>query len=266
MYATRVAFTEVLGVINKKMHPKEIIQKMLDIINPIMNQDKSRQLDFPVEFTFFHALERIQYNLHALDLFMKTDILKYEHGIGLNCRNLLSDFITLGYIVKLSKDLDEYYVNFYRLYKSDFKKTENFLTLFTKAEIVTKEYQKKYDERKNDPNDIYKIVFDYADQFELKPFPSNAGIVGQFIDSKKNDLWTKEIINSYDIWIFYSKYEHIGWHSYGMTRDTSMDKAIERLKSVLNKTTILLSSCLETLNEEKQFRLATELMKQVYNA
>ncbi len=67
------------------------------------------------------------------------------------------------------------------------------------------------------------------------------------------------------MWIFYSKYEHIGWNSYDITRDASKDKATERLISILKKTTILLASCLETLKEDSQYKLASELVLSVYS-
>ncbi len=124
------------------MVPEEAIQKMLDIINPIMSQQKSRSLEFPVEFTFFHALERINYNIQTLDLLINNDLVIYDHAVGLSCRNLLSDFITISYIVRFSKDIDECYVNLYRLYYTDLKKNESFIDLFTKAGLVTENDKK----------------------------------------------------------------------------------------------------------------------------
>lgn len=59
--------------------------------------------------------------------------------------------------------------------------------------------------KKNDPTDIYKPVLDYAVEFGLKKFPTNVEIINLLIDSKKNDFWTREIINSYDLYTFYSK-------------------------------------------------------------
>jgi len=248
------------------MTAEEIIKSMLDIISPVMKRNKTKSLNFPDEFTFFHSIERINFNLQTLDLLINIDLIKYDHAIGLCCRNLLSDFITTGFIVKLSKDEEDYYVNFYRLYYSDLNREHSFLNLFIRAGIATENDRKKINDKKNDPREIHKLVFDYAAEFELKNFPSSTDIVSQFIKSKNDDLWSQEIINSYDVWSFYSKYEHIGWHSYGLTRDTSKDKATKRLIGVLKKTTILLASCLEILKEKPAFEKSVELMMQVYKS
>ncbi len=130
------------------MIPEEIINKMFDIIHPIINRKKLKTLDFPVDFTFFHALERIDNNLQTLNLLIKNDIIKYKHTIGLVCRNILSDFITTGFIVLISKDLDDFHVNLYRLYYNDLLKSESFLNLYVKAGLATEDDLTKYNNKK----------------------------------------------------------------------------------------------------------------------
>jgi len=248
------------------MYPDEIIKRILEIINPIMNKHKSKDFAFPSVFTFFHVLERIKFNLESLDLLVSSDIIKYEHGIGLICRNLLSDFITIGFIVKLSKDEDEYYVNLYRLYYTDLSKAESFLNIYLKAGIASEEDKKTFQDKKNNPEEIYKLIFDYAAEYNIRKFPSNSSIIELFIQSKLNDQWATEVINSYDIWTFYSKYEHIGWSSYNFTRNTEKTIALQRLRSVLKKTTLLLSTCLDKLGESEFVIETNELAEIIYKA
>ncbi|MES2286098.1 MAG: hypothetical protein V4547_10450 [Bacteroidota bacterium] len=248
------------------MYPDKIIKQILEIINPIMDKNKAKDFDFPSEFTFFHVLERIKFNLESLDLLVGSDMIKYEHGIGLICRNLLSDFITIGFIVKLSKDEEEYYVNLYRLYYTDLSKAESFLNMYLKAEIVTEQDLIIFRNKKKNPEEIHKLIFDYAAEYNINKFPSNAGIIELFIQSKLNDQWISEVINSYDIWTFYSKYEHIGWSSYNFTRNTEKTKAVQRLLSVLKKTTLLLSTCLDKLGETESLIKSNELHEVIYKA
>lgn len=246
------------------MENEKLINEMLNVIRPVLEKENGRKLDFPTEFTFFHVLERIRFNLQTIDLLIKTDIVLHEHAVGLCCRNLLSDFITTGFIIKQSKDQNEYYVNLYRLYYTDLRRTDSFFNMFSGAGFATEDEIKKYNEKKNDPNDIYKLVFDYAAEFELKQFPSNAAIIEQFIKSDGKDLWNREIINSYDVYTFYSKYEHLGWHSYSLTRSGNKEKLYERLHTVLSKTTILLSSCFEILKEDTELASTMAIMNSTY--
>jgi hypothetical protein len=244
--------------------PDEIIKQISGIIIPVMAKHKSKDFDFPTQFTFFHVLERIKFNLESLDLLVRSDIIKYEHGIGLICRNLLSDFITIGFIVKLSKDEEDYHVNLYRLYYTDLSKAESFLNVYLKAEIATTEDLKIFQGKKNNPEEIHKLVFDYATKYKINKFPSNAGIIDLFIQSKLEDQWAKEIIASYDLWVFYSKYEHIGWSSYNFTRNAEKTKAITRLLSVLRKTILLTYTCLDKLGEKQALINLSRLKKIFY--
>lgn len=246
------------------MYPNEIIKQILKIINPIMDKPKSKDLVFPTEFTFFHVLERIKFNLESLDILVNANIIKHEHGIGLICRNLLSDFISIGYIVKLSKDEDDYYVNLYRLYYTDLSKAETFLNIYLKAQIATDEDVKIFRDKKNSHEEIHKLIFDYAAKYKIQKFPQTSTIIELFIQSKLKEKWSTEIINSYDMWAYYSKYEHIGWSSYAFTRNTEKIKVVLQLQSVLKKTTLLLSTCLEKLGETELLVESNELIKIIY--
>lgn len=201
------------------MKPNEIIEKILRITNPILSKNIDESNNFPVGFTFYHVLERVNFNLESIRVLVEDGITKHEHAIGLLSRNLLSDFITTGYIIRLSKSDDEFYMRLYSLYDSDLKKAKSFLNLYLDAGFIDNEEVEKYNEKFNDENNVFKKIRDYCLEFDIKKrFPPTNEIIEEFFKSGLNDLWAEQIKRSYDTWAFLSKYEHLGWHSYDFTR------------------------------------------------
>ena len=88
-------------------------------------------------------------------------------------------------------------------------------------------------------------------------------MIKSIINAKLKDNWSDQIKKSYDIWIFYSKYEHLGWNSYVLTRNISKEQANERLRYILTTTIILLQICMEILNEQKGLSDSQNLFKRV---
>jgi len=244
----------------------QVISSILKIIDPVLNRRNNETTDFPVEFTFTQILERIKFNLESMKVLVENGIAKHDHAIGLISRNLLTDFITTGYIIKLSASDEEIYVKLYALHNSDLKKIDSYLNLAKSAGFSDDTELDAFKMKYSDENHIYKTIRDYCIEFEVKNFPSMISIIELFIIADLKDRWADEIKRSYDIWIFYSKYEHLGWNSYDLTRNTSTVKADERLRNVLFKTSILLGSSLEILKEEKGLTDSIELLGQIYSA
>ncbi|MGN6647375.1 MAG: hypothetical protein ACTHJT_12690 [Cytophaga sp.] len=247
------------------MKPDEIIEEILSITNPILSKDIEERNNFPVGFTFYHVLERVNFNLESIRVLVKDGITKHEHAIGLLSRNLLSDFITTGYIIRLSKSDEEFYVRLYSLYDSDLKKAKSFLRLYLDAGFIDSAEVEKYNELYNDENNIFKQIRDYCLEFDVKKFPQTNDIINKFFESDLNDLWTEQIKRSYDTWAFLSKYEHLGWHSYDFTRTVDSQVSEIRLNSVLFKTTIMAASCLELLKEKDAMESAVRLNKAIFD-
>lgn len=245
------------------MNPDIIIAEILKIINPILIKYLDQKINFPVEFTFYHVLERIKFNLESLQILVKDNITKHDHAIGLISRNLLSDFITTGFIIKLSTSEDDYYSNLYSLYDSDLKKADSFLNMYKDAGCVDDDEWKNYNEKYSDENNIYKLIRDYCKDLDIKSFPTTRKIIERFLKSEMNDPWAVQIKKSYDTWGFFSKYEHIGWYSYDLSRNADKSIVIERLNSVLCNTSILVGSCLDTLKEEQAMNDSVDLMKKI---
>ena len=243
------------------MKPDLIITKILHIIIPVLKKDLDQKNNFPVGFTFYHVLERVRFNLESIQILAKDNIVKHDHAIGLISRNLLSDFIATGYIIKLSVSEDDYYSKLYSLYDSDLRKVDSFLNMYKKAGFIDDDELKKHNKKYSDENHIYKVIRDYCEEFDLKSFPSTRAIIEKFLKSDMNDPWVDQVQKSYETWILLSKYEHLGWYSYDVTINTDNEKAIERLNSVLFKTVILVGSCLETLKEEQAMKDSVDLMR-----
>jgi hypothetical protein len=245
------------------MTSDKVISSILSIINPVLNKRYNESISFPLEFTFCQVLERVKFNLESIKVLLDKGIDMHDHAIGLISRNLLTDFITTGYVIKLSNSEEEIDMKLYALYNSDLKKVDSLLKTLKKADFVSNDELNVINEKYSNDN---KVIRDYCIEYEIKSFPSINTIIESFIKSDLKDIWSDQIKRSYDIWIFYSKYEHLGWSSFDLTRNTSAEKANERLTSVLMKTLILLGSCLEILKEKKGLTDSMELLKQIKRA
>lgn len=241
------------------MNSEKLIFKILTIIDPVLKRREKTSISFPLEFTFFHVLERVKCNLDAIKLLQVNGVGKYDHAIGLLSRNLLSDFITTGYVIKKSENEEDIYMKLYSLHNSDIKKLGAYFTVMNKAKVITDEDVHQIKNKMSD-NPIYTLILDYCKDNDVKNFPVTASIISLFSDSNPKDQWANEIKNSYDTWVYYSKYEHVGRLSYELTRGTTNEKADKRLKGVLVKTLILAASCLDILKEEEAMSECLKLL------
>lgn len=239
------------------MKAVKVIGKILEIIIPVIKNRENGEMNFPVDFTFFHVLERVRLNLESIQILVNDSILNHDHAIGLISRNLISDFILTGYVLKLSTSQEEYYTNLYSIYNSDLKKMDSIMKMFKDAGLISDNEMKKFDHQYSNDKHMYKIIRDYADEYDLKSFPSIRSIIEKFLKADKKDVWVNQVQNSYNLWVQLSKYEHLGWNSYDFTRKIDLKRTSNRLMSVLFKTLILTGSCLETLREEQAL---TEIM------
>lgn len=248
------------------MTTNEAIKEILEIINPVIKKERKGTVSFPVEFTFYLLLERVKGNLDSLKILIENGIVRHDHAIGLISRNLLTDFITTGYAILLPHDKEETERKLYALYYSDIKKVDSFLKVLKSTDSINDEKHLELQEKYNE--NIYKIIKEYYAENELKTFPSIGGIIEMFIKSDLKDRWSEEIKRSYEIWILYSKYEHLGWNSYELTRNISKESTTSNLFSVLFNTNILALSCMEILNENDAIdalkKLSTKINEKLY--
>ena len=240
------------------MQQEKIIEEILVIIEPFLSKNKQK-INVPYELAFHHLLERVGWNIKSLSLLIRKDIIKHDHVIGLILRNMISDFLISGFIILTSKSKNEVIDKLYSLYNADIKKVGSFLKMIMKAGLFSEEEFKKYENN-------YKEIRDYCDKNKPEKIPTISGIIELILKSELKDHWFKEIKNSYDTWVFYSKYEHFGWFSYETTRNIDKTKTINTINSVLRMTTTLIGSCLEILGEKKAMKESIKLMEKCYRA
>lgn len=226
------------------------IVRLRDIGQPILQAASTREL-FPVRFTFRLVLERLVASLNTLVILVESGVLRHNHAIGLICRNILSDVIATGYLIKLSSSEENLYENLYALYHEDLRRTDRIIKLYREANVLSEEEATKYNEKHTMPDSMYKVIKDYVEEYKPDRFPNNTAIIKELLITKKDDSWSKELQRSFDIWTYYSKYEHLGWYAYELTRDLDPVKVESRLRSVLRLTALLQSSCFEMLEEKK---------------
>src|SRR5690606_21067917 len=150
----------------------------------------------------------------------------HDHSIGLICRNILSDAIATGYVIKLSRSEEEMQENLYTLYRDDLSRTDNYVDLFHKAGVLSLHEAEQYAANHALPNTMYKLIRDSHDEYNSKKFPNNTAIIRRLLAWKKNDPWSIELQRSFDIWTYYSKYEHLGWYAYELTRNLDSTKSV----------------------------------------
>ncbi|MBK9421261.1 MAG: hypothetical protein IPN44_09415 [Flavobacteriales bacterium] len=218
---------------------------------------------FPVRFTFRLVLERLESSLGTLEVLIKDDALRHDHSIGLICRNILSDVITTGFLIKLSTTEENLHENLYALYYDDLKRTDMVIKLYAESNLITTEEAIEYNDIQAMPDSMFKLIRNYVDEYKPEPFPGSTSIIKKLIASKKDDPWSIELRRSYDIWIYYSKYEHLGWYAYQLTRALDCKKAESRFKSVLRLATLLLSSCLEMLGQKDSLDKSMAIYRQL---
>ena len=242
------------------MATTKTIQNFVAIIAPVLSANIGKQKTFPIEVTFLHVLERVRLSLQSLYVLVKDDLLKNDHGIGLISRNLLSDFIITGHIIHTSSTEEEMTEKLYSMYNSDLKKQDAFIRMFKDSGMMSDDEFNNYFLRYDDDSDMHKIIRDNYNLGNQNFFPTTKNIIEEFLKTEIDDKWVHEIKNGYDIWVFFSKYEHLGWGSYSYTRNTELLKAEQRLKSVIFKTIILAASCCEILEENDALEQLIDLM------
>ncbi len=245
------------------MNPIEIISKLRSIARPILETAGEKE-SFPVRFTFRLVLERLEINLSSLGILVESDLLRHNHSIGLICRNILSDMITTGYLIKLSTSEENLYERLYSLYHSDLKRTDSLIRLYQEADVLSAEEALAYREKHAMPNTMYRAIREYVEEYKPNPFPGTTLAIKQLLALKKNDAWTIELKHSFDIWTFYSKYEHLGWYAFEWTRPLERTKVELRLKSVLRLAALLQSSCLEMLDKKEALSESMALYGELY--
>lgn len=242
------------------MNIQQSISRILEIISS--NDDLNKEdLDFPVEFTFYHLLERIKDNLISLELLSKNELVLHDHVIGLIIRNILSDFITTGYIILESKDLDELTDKLIAHLNADIRKMDTHIETLKVHNYIDAEKYETIKNKYSQNNSITEYIRNQSAELKEKKTPNNKMIFETFLQSENQLQWNQKIIDAYDLWLFYSKYEHIGWFSYEFTREINHNKISNNIKFTLLCTIIMTGSCYELMNNENALSQTIEFYR-----
>jgi hypothetical protein len=229
------------------MKHHEIISEMLNIISPVLQNENKEREKFPVGFTFNLVLERLEFNLYSLETLTKFNREKHDFGIALLCRNILSDYLLIAYIIANSNKNDEKY--FFSYIYSDVKKTEDYINL---SEIHGITDGEDYSDLKTTLNNLTNLTKKYWEGVETKgpiKIPTTKEIFINFRTENIEHPFSKSVTDAYDIWLEFSKFEHLSLSYYMITSKIPKDKRHFQLRSVLSMAIFLAAACLEELKE-----------------
>ncbi|MDB5227356.1 MAG: hypothetical protein JWN78_1549 [Bacteroidota bacterium] len=244
---------------------QQIINNLLEIIISVENNNKKQNLEFPLEFTFHHVLERIENNLVSLDVLIKNNVVRHDHAIGLISRNLLSDFILTGFMILESGNEEELISKLYSNLHADLKKMDSYIEIQKESGKLSEEEYETIKKKYSEENTIHAYIRKYGSEIKDK-IPTNKLIFQTFLKSENQNGWRRHIVDAYDLWIFFSKYEHAGWFSYDFTRELKKDKIEHNIHFVLLCTTLMASSCYDLLKNEAALSEAINLYKTIYSS
>ncbi|WP_018344263.1 hypothetical protein [Cytophaga aurantiaca] len=244
------------------------ITEILNLINPILIKDESSTLNFPIQFTFHHVLERTTVSLESIRILMKSGISAHDHAIGLLSRNILSDFIIVGYISKFSKNEDDMIDMLNNFYNADLKKVDTYIETLKKLKIAPEGLQEHHLNKYLTDNSVLNYVRTNINTGKSSKTNTNfiiSEIHKKFSEKESQDFYDIQIIKSYDTWLLLSKYEHLGWYSYEFTRNLYTEILTKRFSFVLYSTLMLITFSLGNLQEENIKRSVDELIKNIHS-
>lgn len=246
------------------MSVNKIIDLSIGVLEPLIEKEYGENLEFPSKLMFFHTAERILKNLYSLELLTKEISFKTEQGISLVLRNMLSDIIVNSFVINNSKDFNDSDNLFTSLIHSDFKKLESYFKCLQDHEIITEDEFNDF-WKENNLDAIKHYVFSRYKKNELKKFPNNKIIFESLVSKKSttSKTWKKDIIDAYDMWVLLSKYEHIGWNSYKITRSIDSEKIKLRVLMTIKLSISLSGNIFEYLDEDYNPKELLEVYKKI---
>ncbi len=211
---------------------------------------------FPTEFIFVHSLERLRRNLRTISLLINKDPIENEHGIGLSIRNILTDLFTIAYLRDYSNDIEELTTNAYNLFYQD-------IDLILKVARTQSEIGQLPQEAYKNHLNIIETEGNLLNKIKTESkgkFPKTSEIYNKYYSKDTNKELHSTITNAYDMWLYFSKYEHIGWYSYEITRTPLGYNKFEKvILTALGYTIISAKISAEKLKKEEAFEKLDKL-------
>lgn len=249
------------------------IEALRTIIGPVLSKHTGKRL-FLVEWTFLHVLERVDTGLLSLHTLVSDDFVKHEHAIGLISRTLLSDFLIIGHLVRASTQ-SSIESTLMPLFRRDIEQVHAHVRRYVDNGDFTIEEYKEYVYGNRLGTTIGDLVDEYYKKYpdqvktngkvKRKEWPSNSLIAEQAMQMTPRSGLAVNLYRAYDQWFMYAKYEHLGWHSFVLTRTINRDLYLHRLKRVLLRTSVLVSLCLEMLDDKETMEISISLMNRLFD-
>lgn len=210
--------------------------QVLENFETAINAEQEKSVFFPLEHTLLHILDRVQYSLYSLKTLSTEDIYKNHHGIGLLLRNLTSDFLLWLQVDSLeTEDRKVEFLN--QIYKSDFDKMDKLVSDFIKAGNAVG----KMESYKSDP--IYINL-----QAVKKQSINNKAIFDNLRRDEAKRHHTIAVTEVYQMYVYFSKYEHLGYFSWTETRNFKPSFFTAAIEIVLFYTSVMLYEVFDFLH------------------
>lgn len=238
---------------------RDIITEIRGIIEPVLSAKHDKEIDFPEEFTLYLSLERIRNNVRSLLPLLTANMPDHDQGIGLLSRTILTDFLSIFYILHIDLDPLEAY---FRLYHSDQRTIANHARFVSALGPQTAYTEKNYQLSAARVGSWQQKVANYFKEKTAKDFIKTAKIAEQVTAKANSDRrlpsW-EYVLEAYEQWFYYSKYEHMGWVSYRSSRNIAPAMIAARVGIALKFGLLNLVNCLEALKLHDQQSRAKEL-------
>ena len=248
----------------------------ISLIDKIIIVGQSALDKFPTDdytliiFTFINYLERFTHNLQAINILLREykDKPNTETSIGLTIRASLLDFITITYLSTyqadiLSKDDKENEEKFDKAFGSlmadQIRKTLTYLKLVREVKLITNEDYKKAIE-----NSWHTYSFLFVDKIvdyenpEKKLISRKQIFVTDYFKRIHNHTLTNKYSMVYDLYTYYSKYEHFGIMTHFIQRqgvNNDFDTMVASMKYLtrgIGASFVFLSYPIDKLQTEKE--------------
>lgn len=119
----------------------ELIEGIREICKPVLDIPAGHTVTFPVQWTYHHALERLDRSLVSIHTLVLAGLTTHEHAIGLISRNILTDLLITAHIIRVSTD-ETIEGNLIPLYYDDLKKMTAYVEMLRGTPFISeREYQ-----------------------------------------------------------------------------------------------------------------------------
>lgn len=243
----------------------EIFNSSIAFLEPIFQNlpRKNEWLGF-TDFGLRLFIDRSYCGLKSAQLILNNFQDHYDQGLGLIFRNIISDFflvMNMTLYAPKSQEIDFLLIHY-------FKDGENQMNRFINRMETTGMYpiQMMNQIRANLTNAKTKsgLIRSEADP-EIKPEMRTAEIFTNLLKHHaSNDQIKMLLSHAFDLWKYYSQYEHYGISAYELTRNPRGEEFNSRIVSILKISFFSLTICLKNLSlEVEEQKLADYLVQEI---